>query len=107
MAQQLTGVVVSNKMQKTIVVKIERKFTHHLYRKVITRHKKIKAHLETGTVNEGDVVLIQETKPLSKDKHFIYVSTVTSAAVKSEEPAKKVTAAPKTRSSTKRRTKTK
>ena len=107
MAQQIIGTVVSTKMQKTIVVQVERKFRHPLYRKVITRHKKIKAHLETGDVSEGDVVMIQETKPISKDKHFIFVSKISSANIKSEEPAKKTTAAPKTRSSSRRKSKTK
>ena len=107
MAQQLVGTVVSTKMQKTIVVQIERKFRHPLYRKVITRHKKIKAHVENNDVQEGDVVTIQETKPISKDKHFIFINKISSTTVKSEKPAKKTVAAPKTKSSSRRKSKSK
>jgi small subunit ribosomal protein S17 len=70
MAKTLIGKVVSTKMQKTVVVKVERKFRHPLYEKVITRHKKYKAHNEDFKLKEGDMVKIIETRPISKDKHF-------------------------------------
>ena len=70
MSKILTGTVISTKMQKTVVVKVERKFRHPLYEKVITRHKKYKAHNEDFDLKEGDVVKIIETRPISKDKHF-------------------------------------
>jgi len=70
MSKILTGTVISTKMQKTVVVKVERKFRHPLYEKVITRHKKYKAHNEDFDLKEGDVVKIKETRPISKDKHF-------------------------------------
>jgi len=70
MAKTLIGKVVSTKMQKTVVVKVERKFRHPLYEKVITRHKKYKAHNEEFKLKEGDMVKIIETRPISKDKHF-------------------------------------
>jgi len=70
MAKALIGKVVSTKMQKTVVVKVERKFRHPLYEKVITRHKKYKAHNEEFKLKEGDMVKIIETRPISKDKHF-------------------------------------
>jgi small subunit ribosomal protein S17 len=70
MAKTLIGEVVSTKMQKTVVVKVERKFRHPLYEKVIVRHKKYKAHNEDLKLKEGDTVKIIETRPLSKDKHF-------------------------------------
>lgn len=73
MKKILTGVVTSTKMQNTVVVKIERKFRHSLYKKVIVRHKKYKAHNEDKTVKIGDKVDIQETSPLSKDVHFIVI----------------------------------
>lgn len=76
MAQPLIGTVVSTKMQKTIVVSIERKFTHPVYRKVITRHKRLKVHSEDKNVQEGDTVMIKETKPISKDKHYIFMQKV-------------------------------
>ena len=76
MAKVLQGVVVSTKMQKTIVVKVERRFRHSVYRKTIVRHKKYKAHNENLNIKEGDTVRIRETRPMSKDKHFIVVEEV-------------------------------
>ena len=61
------GLVVSNKMQKTVVVKVERRVQHPLYGKVVLRSKRYKAHDEIGC-DEGDTVEIMETRPLSKDK---------------------------------------
>ncbi len=71
MKKTLIGEVVSTKMQKTVVIRVERKFRHPLYQKVITRHKKFKAHNEKLELMVGDVVKIEETRPISKDKHFI------------------------------------
>ena len=65
-----TGVVVSNKMDKTIVVVVERTVQHPLYGKRIKRTEKFKAHDETNSCNEGDLVTIMETRPLSKDKNW-------------------------------------
>ncbi|MCD6180871.1 MAG: 30S ribosomal protein S17 [Candidatus Cloacimonetes bacterium] len=65
-----TGVVVSNKMDKTIVVDIERQFRHPLYKKIVRRHKKYKAHDANNECNEGDVVIIRECRPLSRDKRW-------------------------------------
>lgn len=73
MAKEITGTVVSTKMQKTIVISVERKLRHPVYQKVITRHQKIKAHNELEGIQEGDMVTIAETRPISKDKHFIVV----------------------------------
>lgn len=74
MVKILTGQVISTKMQKTLVVLVERKLRHPQYRKVITRRKKYKAHYETEGVSVGDIVQIKETRPISKDKHFILVT---------------------------------
>jgi len=65
-----TGVVVSNKMKKTVVVKVDRTFRHPEYEKVVTRGKKYYAHDESGTLNIGDKVKIEETRPLSKLKRW-------------------------------------
>lgn len=73
----LIGEVTSTKMQKTVVVRVERKFRHPLYRKVIIRHKKYKAHNESMELVVGDVVKIEETRPISKDKHFKVIEKVT------------------------------
>ena len=60
-------------MLKTVVVMVERKFRHSVYHKVIIRHKKYKAHNEKLELKLGDVVKMEETKPISKDKHFIVI----------------------------------
>lgn len=67
---QRTGVVVSNKMQKTVVVKVDRKFRHPQYDKVVVRSKKYYAHNEIDNVKIGDEVTIIETRPLSKLKRW-------------------------------------
>lgn len=62
------GKVLSNKMDKTVVVLVERQFAHPIYKKIIKRKTKFKAHDETNDCREGDVVRIMETRPISKDK---------------------------------------
>lgn len=64
----LQGVVVSDKMDKTIVVKVERRVMHPIYKKFIKRSKKYHAHDENNACKMGDVVRIRETKPISKTK---------------------------------------
>jgi small subunit ribosomal protein S17 len=64
------GVVVSDKMDKTVVVRVERRTIHPLYRKTITRSEKFHAHDETNDANVGDVVRITETRPLSATKRW-------------------------------------
>ena len=64
----LTGRVVSDKMNKTVTVLVERRVTHPLMGKVITRSKKYHAHDEQNEFHEGDLVMIEETRPLSKTK---------------------------------------
>jgi len=71
MKKTLIGKVISVKMNKTVVVKVERKLIHARYKKVIIRHKKYKAHNENLKLSIGDMVQIDETRPISKDKHFI------------------------------------
>jgi small subunit ribosomal protein S17 len=76
----LVGTVVSDKMEKTIVVQVERVSRHPLYGKVMKSHKKYKAHDETNDARIGDVVQIRECRPISKDKTF-YVETILERAV--------------------------
>ena len=64
------GVVVSDKMQKTIVVAIERRVPHPVYGKMVTRTTRLKAHDEENSAKTGDTVRIMETRPLSKDKRW-------------------------------------
>ena len=70
----LTGKVVSDKMDKTITVLIERRVTHPLYGKIVKRSTKLHAHDESNACRKGDVVTIKETRPLSKSKTFALVS---------------------------------
>jgi small subunit ribosomal protein S17 len=76
MRKTRVGRVVSDKMQKTIVVSIERRVAHPVYGKMITRSKNIKAHDEENTAKAGDLVRIAETRPLSKDKRWRLVEIV-------------------------------
>ena len=66
----MTGVVVSNKMDKTLVVKVERRFSHPVFKKVVKTTKKYKVHDEKNECLEGDFIRIQETRPLSKEKRW-------------------------------------
>ena len=74
------GRVVSNKMDKTITVAVERKVKHPIYGKFIKRTTKLHAHDETNQCNEGDVVTITECRPLSKSKTWMLVDVVTKSA---------------------------
>ena len=64
------GRVVSTKMEKTVVVTVERQRTHRLYKKAVRRQTRFKAHDESAVCVEGDLVRIQETRPLSRDKRW-------------------------------------
>ena len=70
------GKVISSKMAKTIVVSVERRFPHPRFKKVITAYSKFYAHDEKAEAKVGDVVLIQETRPLSKLKHWRLLQVV-------------------------------
>ncbi len=77
------GKVISNKMAKTIVVQVQRRFPHPQYKKVITAYSKFYAHDEKSEAKVGDVVLIQETRPLSKLKRW----RLTQIVERTAEPA--------------------
>ncbi len=70
------GRVVSDAMDKTVVVSVERQFAHPLYRKRVTRRKKYHAHDERNEFRSGDLVVIEETRPLSKRKRWRVVKLV-------------------------------
>ena len=70
------GEVVSNKMTKTIVVRVERRFPHPQYKKIVTAYKKFYAHDEKAEAKVGDTVRIQETRPLSKLKRWQLIEVV-------------------------------
>jgi small subunit ribosomal protein S17 len=72
--RELVGRVVSDKMDKTVVVEVERRVLHPQYRKYISRRKKYKAHDEGNTFQVDDVVVIQESRPLSKTKRWVVLA---------------------------------
>jgi small subunit ribosomal protein S17 len=76
-SRTVQGRVVSNKMEKSITVVVERKVKHPIYGKFIKRTTKLHAHDETNQCNEGDVVIIRECRPLSKSKNWMLVDVIT------------------------------
>lgn len=77
--KEFVGKVVSNKMDKTVVVAVERKFPHPLYGKQVKKTKKFYAHDEENKCNEGDIVRIRESRPLSKLKRWVVVEIIQSS----------------------------
>ncbi|MCE1236755.1 MAG: 30S ribosomal protein S17 [Hyphomicrobiales bacterium] len=75
----LQGVVVSDKNDKTVVVEVERRFTHPLLKKTVRRSKKYHAHDEENRFKVGDQVAIEETRPLSKQKNWVVLGPVGAA----------------------------
>jgi small subunit ribosomal protein S17 len=80
-AKTVSGTVVSNKMDKTISVMVERKVKHPLYGKFMRRSTKMMAHDEANECNEGDVVIIEASRPLSKNKTWRLQKVVSKAQV--------------------------
>jgi len=78
--KERVGEVVSNKMAKTIVVRVERRFPHPQFKKIVTSYKKLYAHDEKAEAKIGDTVRIEETRPLSKLKRWRLVEVVERAA---------------------------
>ncbi|MDO5014750.1 MAG: 30S ribosomal protein S17 [Clostridia bacterium] len=77
--KQRVGVVSSDKMDKTVVVSVKDRVTHPLYKKIVNRTVKVKAHDEKNECRIGDRVLIMETRPLSKDKRWRIVKIIEKA----------------------------
>lgn len=78
--KEVVGTVVSDKMQKTIVVKVDRRIRHPLYKKYVTRSRRFKAHDEKNTAKKGDLVRIVESRPLSRDKRWALQEILRKAA---------------------------
>ena len=78
--KQRVGEVVSNKMTKTIVVRVERRFPHPQFKKIVTSYKKFYAHDEKAEAKIGDTVCIEESRPLSKLKRWTLVKVLERAA---------------------------
>jgi small subunit ribosomal protein S17 len=77
--RHLRGIVVSAKMAKTVVIQIDRRVPHPKYGKYYTKSTTLKVHDEKGAAKVGDLIEVEETRPLSKDKRFRYVSTIKAA----------------------------
>ncbi len=91
MAKLFTGIVLSAKPDKTIVVSIPTRKTHPIYKKQYTVSKKLMAHDEKNEAQEGDKVIIGETKPISARKRFVLTRIVEKAPVKHVEPEPEIT----------------
>ena len=74
--KQLTGIVVSNSMNKTVVINVERRFPHPIYKKYVRSSKKYYAHDEKNNCDVGDTILIEESKPLSRLKRWRVKETI-------------------------------
>ncbi|MFQ5492844.1 MAG: 30S ribosomal protein S17 [Candidatus Dojkabacteria bacterium] len=74
--KRLQGIVVSTKQEKTIVVRVEIKFAHPLYKKIVKSHKRYNVHCEDESVKVGDEVLMEEGKPVSRNKSFYFTQKV-------------------------------
>ncbi len=83
--RRLKGVVVSNKMMKTVIIEITRSFRHPLYKKVVHTSKKLVVHDELGC-NVGDQVLVIESKPISKTKRFVVEKILSRQEVDETKP---------------------
>ena len=79
--KQQIGIVISNKMQKTIVVKIENRYSHPMYSKILVKTKKYLAHNELENCKIGDQVLIQECRPLSKRKSWKLIEILSKSSL--------------------------
>ena len=83
--RQLTGIITSNKMQKTVVVKVGRLKKYPKYKKKYKVHKKYLAHIEKGDYNVGDKVIIEECRPISKDKHWKVINRLKEQRTENKE----------------------
>ncbi len=83
----IQGIVVSDKMQKTVVISVERKKKHRLYHKVVTVTERYKAHDQDDSCKLGDVVRIQEARPMSKDKRWRVIEILTRGDVADVAPS--------------------
>lgn len=80
-AKQQIGIVISNKMQKTIVVKVENRYPHPIYSKTLIKTKKYFAHDESEKCNIGDQVIVEECRPLSKRKRWKFIQILSKSSL--------------------------
>ena len=79
--KEKVGIVISNKMEKTIVVNVESRYSHPMYSKIMVKTKKYLAHDENQECNIGDQVLVKESRPLSKRKRWILVKIISKSSL--------------------------
>lgn len=79
--KERVGIVISTKMEKTIIVKVESRFCHSLYSKIIVKTKKYLVHDELNECRVGDKVVIKETRPLSKRKHWVVTKIISKSTL--------------------------
>ena len=79
--KEKVGIVISNKMDKTIVVNVESRYSHPMYSKIMVKTKKYLAHDENQECNIGDQVLVKESRPLSKRKRWILVKIISKSSL--------------------------
>jgi small subunit ribosomal protein S17 len=79
--KQQIGIVISNKMQKTIVVKVEKRYSHPIYSKIVIQTKKYLAHDALEECNIGDQVLVEECRPLSKKKRWKLIQIISKSSL--------------------------
>jgi small subunit ribosomal protein S17 len=102
--KQLTGIVISDKMDKTVIVRADRRMVHPIYEKVVTISKKFAAHDEKNEAKVGDQVRIRQSRPLSKTKRWVVIETIRKAAQEAKPlkaSAEKVAATAKAKAKTK------
>ena len=79
--KQQIGIVISNKMKKTIVIKVENRYSHPIYSKTVVKTKKYLVHDEINTCNVGDQILVQESRPLSRRKRWTFVKVISKSSI--------------------------
>jgi small subunit ribosomal protein S17 len=88
--KEFVGTVISDKMQKTVIVRIVRLSKHQKYGKIMKKTSKYKAHDEKGTAKIGDIVRIEETRPISKDKQFRVTQIIKKSEIIEAKPLEEI-----------------
>jgi small subunit ribosomal protein S17 len=79
--KEKVGIVISNNMQKTVVIKVENRYSHPIYSKTVVKTKKYLVHDEINTCNVGDQILVQESRPLSRRKRWTFVKVISKSSI--------------------------
>jgi len=79
--KEKVGIVISNNMQKTVVIKVENRYSHPIYSKTVVKTRKYLVHDEINTCNVGDQILVQESRPLSRRKRWTLVKVISKSSI--------------------------